>query len=506
MYSKRKIICLFLVILSVFSFNLMNVNAYMTKTSASVVNNFSVASFYKNTYTYNLNNNGSVTKLGEKEEFKIAGDTVNIDNPNIDVSSYVLDSITINGNGSYSIGDTYTQPASNLNIVYTYKPKNLQTYTVTYTGETANYSYTGATTVEEGSTYTSVITATGGYSESQIDTVTVRMNGNVVQNAWDSSTSTVTVTNVSGNIEINVTTNCLVEGTRIMLWDGSYKNVEDITYNDLLKVWNHETGSYGYEYPAWIEKAGKVSQYTKVTFSDGTELKIASDHRLFSKRLNKYVNINSGKLNIGDEVVSLKNGISYVSIVNIETVKETANYYHVITTRYFNMIAEGLLTTYEINNEISSNYKEFDNDLKWVNYTPEDKKMSYEEVLNTFGYVDKYLYKAMKIEDFKYAIEQGFITQEALESIIKTYMRQDGYKVIPPKDNNGKYLWIVATSDDNDPSDISHQMVEDSEYIVPEPKDNKNFKYWYNHSDNKQYQPGDKIIVDSSMYLEAIYE
>ena len=503
MYKKRMFIYLFLVALSVFSFNLRTVNAYMSKTSAPAVNKFTVATFYTDTFVYNLNNNGTVTRLGEKTIYKAAGETVNIDNTDVDVSNYILQSITINGSGSYNIGDTYTQPNSDLNIVYTYRPK--QTYNVRYTGETGNYSYTGALTAEEGSTYTSEITATGGYTESQIDTVTVRMNGNVVQNAWDSSNRRVTVTNVSGPIEINVSTNCLIEGTKIMLWNGTYKNVEDITYNDLLKVWNHETGTYGYEYPAWIEKAGKVSKYTKVTFSDGTELKIASDHRLFSRRLNKYVNVNSGELHIGDEVVSLKNGVSYVSIVNIETINEEANYYHIITTRYFNMIAEGLLTTYEINDEISSNYKGFDSDMKWVNYTPEDRKMSYEEVLNTFGYVDKYLYKAMKIEDFRYAVEQGYISQEELGRIIEKYMRNDDFKIIPPTNDEGQYLWMVTTSDDNNPSSTTHQMVEDSEYVVPTPNNTENFKYWYNHSDNKRYQPGDIIIVDSSMYLEAIY-
>jgi hypothetical protein len=169
------------------------------------------------------------------------------------------------------------------------------------------------------------------------------------------------------------------------------------------------------------------------------------------------------------------------------------------------MIAEGILTTYEINDEISSNYKGFDRNMKWVNYTPEDKKMSYEDVLNTFGYVDRYLYKAMKIEDFGYAIEQGYITQEALENIINKYMRQDGFKVIPPKNSFGQYLWMVTTSDMDDPSALLHQVVEGSVYIVPTPENEDGFMYWYNHSDNKYYNPGDVIVVDSSMYLQAIY-
>lgn len=51
-----------------------------------------------------------------------------------------------------------------------------------------------------------------------------------------------------------------------------------------------------------------------------------------------------------------------------------------------------------------------------------------------------------------------------------------------------------------------YYYVEGSEYIVPMPKESDNFLYWYNHSDNKIYNPSDIIEVDSGMYLEAFYE
>ena len=510
MNKKNIFIYSILVFLFAFSFNLSTVKAYLTSSSNEETNTFTVASVYTDTYTYNLeNSDGTVTKLGEKTITAFAGDTINIDAPNIDVSNYTLKSIIINGSGLYSIGDTYTQPSGNLSIVYTYE-KPIQTFTVTYSGD--NYTYSGGTTVQEGSTYTSVITPgtytvpiTGTYN---IDSVTVTMGGNPVQNAWNANTRTITINNVSGDIVINVqTSGCLIEGTKITLWDGSTKNIEDITYNDLLKVWNHETGTFGYEYPAWIEQAGRVSQYTKVTFDDGTTLKVANDHRVFSKRLNKYVNINSGDLKVGDKVVSLKNDeISYVKITSIETIKEEANYYHVITTRYFNMIAEGLLTTFEINDEISSNYKGFTDELKWKEQTPEDKLLSYEELINTYGYVDKYLYKTLKLADFKYAVEKGYITQSALQEVITKFMINAKYRVDPPTNINGNKLWMVTTSDDENPCDTSYQLEEGSIYTVPTPKNEENFKYWYNHSDNKYYSPGDTIEVDSSMYLEAIYD
>ena len=250
MYKKRMFIYLFLVALSVFSFNLRTVNAYMSKTSAPAVNKFTVATFYTDTFVYNLNNNGTVTRLGEKTIYKAAGETVNIDTPDVDVSNYILQSITINGSGSYNIGDTYTQPASNLNIVYTYRPK--QTYTVAHNN--SNYSFTGNNTAEEGSTYTATLTANNNYN---INRIAVTMSGRTLTEDTDYTfnNGTLSIPNVNGNININVTTQqtCLAAGTKVMLWNGTYKNIEDIRYNDLLKVWNHDTGSYGYEYAGWIE-------------------------------------------------------------------------------------------------------------------------------------------------------------------------------------------------------------------------------------------------------------
>lgn len=56
-----------------------------------------------------------------------------------------------------------------------------------------------ATSIGEGETYTSLVTADSGYT---ITSVSVTMGGVTVANAYDSSTGTITVSNVSGNIVI----------------------------------------------------------------------------------------------------------------------------------------------------------------------------------------------------------------------------------------------------------------------------------------------------------------
>lgn len=499
MFKKNMFLYALVVFLSVFSFNLMTVDAYFIKISAPVIGSFSIKTFYKDTYTYNLvDSNNTVTKLGEKVLYKNEGDSISIDAPDVDVSNYEFQSITINGSGSYSIGDTYTQTASDLSIVYTYKI--VQEFSVTHNN--GSFTFNGESTAKEGSTYTATITGSGF---SQITGVTVTMGGRDLDENTDFTynNNTLTIPNVSGDISINVTTQtCLTEGTKVMLWNGKTKNIEDIKYTDLLKVWNHDTGSYGFEYAGWIEKAGKSNSYVKVTFSDGNTLNIVGDHSLFSKRLNKYVNINSNDLKIGDEVVNLSNGISYVKITNIEKVEEKINYYHVISARYFNLITNNILSTYEIYSNVS-NFMDFDNNMKWLK-TEEVRKDMY--TIDDLPNMEKYLFKVFRLEETKYLLKNGLVSKEEFDDLYNNYLLDNNKKVTPPKNDKGKYMWMVTTSDDIDPSDTSHQLEEDSEYVVPTPKKTDGFLYWYNHSNNKKYNPGDVIKVDSGMYLEAIYE
>ncbi len=385
------------------------------------------------------------------------------------------------------------------------KAKWAQTFAVQYRGN--NYTHNGPATIGEGETFTATFQLNGA---AYFTGVTITMNNRTLREgtgytlSGSGSTRTLTVPNVDGPIDINVQTGnwCLPEGTLIMLWDGSYKKIEDITYNDLLRVWNHDTGSYGYEYPAWIEKAGNSDVYTKVTFSDGSELKVVGNHSIFSKTRNKYVDINSDEFNVGDKVVNLKNGLSYVTVTKIEVIEKSIKYYHVISSRYFNLITNNVLTTYEIYNNIS-NFMGFDGNLKWqIADIVRQDLYTYED----FSYLDHYLFKVFRLGELKYLVKNNMITQEEMNDLFNNYLMDNDKKVIPQRNSAGNYLWMVTTSDDVNPSDKSHQMVEGSTYKVPTPKKTNGFKYWYNHSDNKYYQPGDTIKVDSSMYLEAIYK
>lgn len=76
------------------------------------------------------------------------------------------------------------------------------TYSVTQTLSHATSSFTGDT-ITSGATLQATITADAGYS---IDEVTVTMGGTSVPGAWNADTRKVTITTVTGNVSITVTT------------------------------------------------------------------------------------------------------------------------------------------------------------------------------------------------------------------------------------------------------------------------------------------------------------
>ena len=580
----KMIFCMFLCVFSLFIKN-DKVYAYFSD-SYVASNGFSVAPTYTDTFITNYSDsNGVITELGRETKKYFENTVVTINSPsNVNLTGLELDSITVNGSGSYNIGDTFTQLASNMTIVYTYKSSG---YSVTYSGDTTNYTYSNtnlnvnnndsytttitpvtgrdidtvtvtmggvditsmyntsnrtltinqvtgnieinvttklktytitysgsnythtnnATTITHGSTYTATVTASNNYT---INSITVNMGGtNITSSAVNNNQ--INIASVTGNITINVTTQssgggttdpCLVEGTKVLLYDGSTKNIEDIRYNDLLKVWNHDLGKYDYEYAGWIEKASTTNSYTKITFEDGTILKIVGGHSLFSKKLNKYVNVTSGELEIGDEVVKLNNGIEYVRVSNIEVVNEEVKYYHVISTRYFNLIANNILTTYEIFDNIS-NFMDFGENLKWQNTEIVRSDMY---TYNDFTYLPRYIYKAFRLEETKYLVNSGLVSPDEFTYLFTQYLTDENKMLMPPTNNNETRLWMVTTSDDTDLSNTTHQLEEGTIYTVPTPNNEEGFINWYNSSDNKYYNPGDTIEVYGGMHLTAIYE
>lgn len=379
-------------------------------------------------------------------------------------------------------------------------------YTTTFTNSTFNMNtadsdiyakstinFDVGTESENGYTF-----AFGSWSVKNSDSDT-----NLAGNA-DSGTKIVTLEDKDFMITVNSTktkevtssgdTGCLAEGTKILLANGNYKNIEDIDYNDLLAVFDHETGKLTYQYSGWLEKPGIASNYTKVTFSDGTSINFTNNHAIYSLDYNEYITIyDKEKFKIGSKVAKYKNNkVEETIVTNIENIDKEVKYYHILSNRHFNVIANDLIT---VNKEIFvSNFHGFENDLTWKMPILKENIYSYEELSE----IPYYLYKGLRLYEGKFFISYG-MDKNAYLGFLKDFILNENKTLKPELNQNGKREWMVTTSDDvvTEKNKLSYLMEEGDYYTLKEPikKDNKKFIGWLHTGENIIYQPGDKVEV-----------
>lgn len=351
--------------------------------------------------------------------------------------------------------------------------------------------------------------------------------------------ATVVIYNVTATPKLTATASnsCLVEGTKIKLYDGTYKNIEDIKYSDLLSVWSYDTGTLTYEYPIWIEKSYETSSYQKTTFSDGTILKTFGLHQVFSLDENKFVNIydENGYIKVGTRIAKEVDGkIVPIKVTKVETITEKVNYYYVASSIYYNIISEDIITTSDqiVPGVTLSNMYGFDENIKWPSIrneiiSKEGALYNYED-LSIMPY---YLYYGSRGNETKLFVNLGYSTTPELINYLLTTQLDPNKAVSPITDNEGNRLWMVTTSDDNIKDYKKHLYKEGSVYTLKAPKSykskefigwsntdsygytlketgvkNKEFVGWFNTVDGKMYEVGDKYKVIHGTHFIAIYK
>lgn len=364
--------------------------------------------------------------------------------------------------------------------------------TVTY--DLSNLTNDGVTSVKLNDKLTVVLNASNGYNAPS--SITVTMDGKTLSSRTDytyrrsnnNKTGTLTINSVTGDVTIKAsgTSTCLVEGTKIKLANGKYKNIEDINYYDLLEVWNFDRGDLSYEYPIWIEKENTTSSYQKTTFSDGSTLKTVGFHGVFNKDLNRFVSVdNIQEFHEGSNILKLdKDGkLTTVKVTKIETIFEEVKYYHVVSTRYYDIIANDFITT--DGTVTLSNVYDFDNNLKWnnpINSNPYDYSV-FSDI------VPKYMYTGMRMKDANLLSKFNVDLNTFKYYLSKNQLNTSLYVKYP--NIFGKNLYKV-TIDNN-----SYYLLEGSKFTIP----GTNKKY-LNSLDNSILNSKDVITITNSIYLE----
>lgn len=141
---------------------------------------------------------------------------------------------------------------------------------------------------------------------------------------------------------------CLLAGTQIALSDGTHKAIEDITYTDKLLSWDFDRGCYAETTAMWIKRSETGSQYNLLTFSDGTTLRTFDQHRIFNKQAGAFTYPMTAATPVG--TVTVNEHGQEITLTNKQVIRDTIEYYNVITDYHMNLFSDSVLTSCRFNN------------------------------------------------------------------------------------------------------------------------------------------------------------
>lgn len=226
---------------------------------------------------------------------------------------------------------------------------------------------------------------------------------------------------------------CVVEGTLITLADGTQKAVEDLTGSEQLLVWNLFTGSFDTAPILFIDH-DPVREYEVISlmFSDGTTVKVISEHGFWDFDLNEYVFLRSDAAKyIGhwfNKQSTDENGnFSYtrVQLTNVIVQNGFTSAWSPVTYGHLCYYVNGMLsmpgaTTGLINIfNVDTDTMKID-ETKYYEDIAEYGLFTYEEFSAIYP-VPEVIFEAFGGQYLKVAMGKGLLTEEMLESLIARY-------------------------------------------------------------------------------------
>ena len=176
---------------------------------------------------------------------------------------------------------------------------------------------------------------------------------------------------------------CLSSDTEVIVYDKKKKKrikkkIKDVTYDDLILVWDFDNGCFTYAKPVWIKRKQIASSYNLIKFSDGSILKTVSDHRIFNKEKGKFTYTMSDDTPLGTTTFNSKG--EYVKLISKEVINESVEFCNVITYYHMNLFANNILTSCRLSNLY---------EIKNMKYIKDNRKFNSKEEL---GLDDKWYY------------------------------------------------------------------------------------------------------------------
>jgi len=144
---------------------------------------------------------------------------------------------------------------------------------------------------------------------------------------------------------LNMAECCLAAGTRITMADGTTKLIENIQLGDLVRTFDHETGTISSAQICLAWKGETKARSLDLTFASGKHLSIIGSHDILLEHTRKYVRVNSGNVAsyVGKRFYNAELG-TWDELVSYAMSTDLEDYYCIYSTKHLNCVAEGLLT------------------------------------------------------------------------------------------------------------------------------------------------------------------
>ena len=271
-------------------------------------------------------------------------------------------------------------------------------------------------TAVSGSLSGSKCTATGSKT-----TVTAKVQAKI-ENADFASVTKITAT---GSVDKD---ECITPDSLITLADGTQVRVDSLTGDELLLVWNLETGMFDYA-PIMFVDSDPVDAFDVIYlyFSDGTLVKVIGEHGFWDYDLNKYVYLDENAAEYIGHTFARQNGdeLSKVQLVNVEIKTEMTSAWSPVTVGHLCYFVNGMLTMpggvgglfniFEVDAEtMTYDYEAIERDIETYGL------FTYEE-LNAICPLTEEMFYAAGGQYLKISIGKGNLTMDELIYMIERY-------------------------------------------------------------------------------------
>lgn len=211
----------------------------------------------------------------------------------------------------------------------------------------------------------------------------------------------------------NGSASCFVEGTPIVLADGTTKPIEKLTYSDELLTWDFDNGCQSTARIAQLQRNQRTRHYNKLVLEDGIELYTVYNHSWFNITKNRFTRTMEAT-DIGDEIMTLNGPKKVISKEALED-ENHVWYYNLITENNICCYANGILT----GNHFCNLYP-----ISNMKYVKEERELNkYEDFAL---YCSEETFNALRVAEYDYSEYD----QEAIESEFR-YLSLWNYHVIP---------------------------------------------------------------------------